>query len=317
MAAGARKGAPAAIAVSTLSFTLPAYAKINRTLRIIGRRPDGFHEIRTVFQTITLSDSLTFSALAEGSLELACDAPGVPCDESNLVLRAAKALRERYAIRPGARIELEKRIPTQAGLGGGSADAAAALLGLAHLWEIQVSKNELVELGARLGADVPFFLTGGTALGKGLGTEITPLHDAPPEHLLIITPNAKVGTKEAYEALNAPALTKAEAVAILPISRERAAEARALLKDWRNDFEPAIFQLQPEIARARAALLRGGAQRALMSGSGSSVFGLFESDEELERAGARLRCEEGWRVFACATLARGEYERAFGAAWRL
>lgn len=302
--------------MSIETFTLPAFAKINRTLRVMGRRPDGYHELCTVFQTITLSDLLTFSPRAAGGLELSCDAPDIPCDESNLVLQAAHALRESYGIRLGAWIELKKRIPAQGGLGGGSADAAVTLLGLAHLWEVRASRRELVALGARLGADVPFFLTGGTALGAGLGTEITPLPDAPEKHLLVIAPNAKVATKMAYEALNAPALTKADAVAILSISRTGAYTALSSPEDWHNDFEPAIFQLEPEIARARGALLQAGAQQALLAGSGSSVFGVFANGAELERARATLKTETGWRIFACATLARREYEQAFGAAWR-
>lgn len=302
--------------MSAATFTLPAYAKINRTLRVIGRRSDGYHELRTVFQTITLSDRLTFTPLAEGRFELACDAPDIPCDESNLVLRAAHALRERYSIYRGARIELQKRIPAQGGLGGGSADAAVALLGLAHLWEVRASRRELVALGARLGADVPFFLTGGTAHGEGLGTEITPLPDAPAKHLLIVAPHAKVATRTAYDALNAPALTKADAVAILAISRTGAYTALSSPEDWHNDFEPAIFQLEPEIARARAALAQAGAQPALLAGSGACVFGVFADGAARERARAALQTEAGWRVFACATLARRAYEQAFGAAWR-
>src|SRR5436309_1717355 len=163
---------------------LPAYAKLNLGLRILGRRPDGYHELRTVFQTITLHDELSFHAIDNDRIELAGTAPDVPTDEANLVHRAAVALRARFKLQQGARIEILKRIPAGGGLGGGSTDAAIALLGLAHLWQVNTNHRELSELGAQLGADVPFFFTGGTAFGTGRGTEIQPLADQPKTHLL-------------------------------------------------------------------------------------------------------------------------------------
>jgi 4-diphosphocytidyl-2-C-methyl-D-erythritol kinase len=294
------------------SFTLPSFAKINLTLRVLGRRADGYHELRTIFQSITLCDRLTFSARDSSQLELECDAADVPADDSNLVLRAAKILRERFPVERGARIRLEKSIPAGGGLGGGSANAAIALMGLARLWRIETTRNELTELGARLGADVPFFFTGGRALGTGRGTEITPMNDATRESLLVVTPRVKISTADAYKALSAPALTKEFAPVNLLISRTEADFAGALPTARVNDFEPVIFQQHPEIERARDALLRTGARDASLSGSGSSVFGVFESESEVERARARLRVEEGWQVFPCATLSREDYREAFG-----
>lgn len=295
-------------------FTLPAFAKINLTLRVLGRRPDNFHEIRTVFQTVTLHDRLTFESRAgDERFELSCDAPGVPVDKSNLVTRAAQALREHYGVREGARVGLSKRIPPQGGLGGGSSDAATALVGLAHLWKVKTNKDELVEIGARLGADVPFFLTGGTALGEGLGTQITPLDDIPIKALLIITPDAKVSTAEAYRALRAPTLTKVESTVKLPVSRADAQKSDSLCDDLRNDFEAAVFRIHPEIERARNALLDAGARKSLLAGSGSSVFGFFDSREDSERASEALAGESLWRLFVCETLPREEYRKALGA----
>ena len=293
-------------------FTLPAFAKINLRLRVLGRRDDGYHEIETAFQTITLHDRLTFEPLDGGRVELSCDSAEVPADESNLVHRAALALRGRYGVRAGARVTLEKRIPAQAGLGGGSADAAVALLGLARLWRLAPGPAELAELGARLGADVPFFLTGGTALGTGTGTTITALEDAPARHLVVVTPGVKVSTAEAYEALNAPALTKVEGAANLSVSRAGSGISGSTCEALRNDFEAVVFQLHPEIGRAREALLGAGARGALLSGSGSSVFGFFDSEGEAERAQRALGPGTGRRVFACATLSRAEYSRALG-----
>ncbi|HKR01010.1 MAG TPA: 4-(cytidine 5'-diphospho)-2-C-methyl-D-erythritol kinase, partial [Pyrinomonadaceae bacterium] len=201
------------------AFTLPSFAKINWRLKVLGRRADGFHELRTIFQTVTLHDKLSFAAREDESLSLTSTSSDIPLDESNLILRAAAALRHRSGIRKGASIHLEKVIPVEAGLGGGSSNAAVTLLGLAHLWGLRTSRRELTEIGANLGADVPFFLTGGTALGTGLGTEVSPLAEVAAEHLLIVKPEAKVQTAEAYKALNSPALTKVDNAFILSISR--------------------------------------------------------------------------------------------------
>lgn len=298
---------------SERGLTLPAFAKVNLVLRVLGRRPDDYHELYTIFQTITLSDRLTFEPLEGERLELTCDTEGIPTDERNLVRRAAEALRERFRVRRGARVHLEKGIPSEAGLGGGSTDAAVTLLALAFLWEVGAGRRELEELGARLGADVPFFLTGGTATGRGLGTEIDALDDLPETPLVVVTPGVKVSTAEAYRALRAPALTKTEAPVKLPISRAEAQFAASLCEMMQNDFEPVIYRLRPEIARARDALTKAGALCALLAGSGSSVFGLFESRETAERARLALRAETDWQVFICRTLGRDEYRRALGA----
>ncbi|MFL6229336.1 MAG: 4-(cytidine 5'-diphospho)-2-C-methyl-D-erythritol kinase [Pyrinomonadaceae bacterium] len=294
------------------SFTLPSYAKINLSLRVLGRRPDGYHEIHTVFQTITLCDRLTFAPLDEPRVELECDAPDVPSDDSNLVVRAAKLLVERFRIDRGARVKLDKTTPAGGGLGGGSSNAAVALLGLAWLWEIETTHGELCALGATLGADVPFFLTGGTALGTGRGTEIAPLEDVPRLSLIVVTPRVKISTAAAYESLNAPALTKEIEPVNLLVSRAKSDFSGSPLSSLANDFEPAIFPRHPEIERARDALLEAGAHAALLSGSGSSVFGVFESSAQVARALAMLRVEAGWQTFACETLARADYRAAFG-----
>ena len=298
--------------MSLEGFTVPSFAKINWVLRVLGRRADGFHEISTIFQTITLNDNLSFRAREDEQLHLTCDSPEIPLDESNLILRAASALREQYGIRRGASIHLEKNIPVEAGLGGGSSNAAMAMLGLARLWQIEVSKHELEGIGLRLGADVPFFLTGGTALGTGLGTEVEPLGDAAFRHLLIIKPEAKVSTAEAYKSLNARALTKVESATILSISRADEQNRDSHPDALHNDFEPVVLRMKPEIERAKRALVESGASGALLAGSGSSVFGVFDNQEAQERAFESLRVEKAWRTFPCVTLARGEYLKALG-----
>lgn len=280
---------------------------------MLGRRPDGYHELQTIFQTVTLHDDLTFTSRADESIRLTCDAPDIPVDESNLIVRAARALREHSGVNSGASIHLAKRIPAEGGLGGGSSDAAIALLGLAHLWRIKIEKRELEEIGARLGADVPFFLTGGTARGTGLGTDISSLADVPETELLIVKPQVGVHTAEAYKALNAPALTKVGGDIILSSSRPQATFSDSFPDELRNDFEPVIFSQQPLIMRARDALLGEGARGAWLAGSGASVFGIFDNATAQERAAEVLSVETGWRVFKCATLSRARYLKELGA----
>ena len=298
--------------MSAEKINVPAFAKINLGLRVHGRRPDGYHEISTVFQTVTLRDTLSFQATNDGKLGLVCSDPSIPADASNLVLRAAAALRKRYGVSRGARVELEKVIPAGGGLGGGSADAAVTLAALATLWGVETDAHELSEIGARLGADVPFFLRGGTALGTGTGTDIRPLQDAPKMHLVIVAPGVPVSTAEAYSALGAPALTKVEPLVNLSVSRTEADFPDSLCGVWSNDFEAVVVRLHPEIGSAREGLAGAGAGRVMLSGSGSSVFGVFESKGEAARARETLESESGWKVFACETLTRAEYLAALG-----
>ena len=299
--------------MSKAFLKLPSFAKINWTLRVLGRRADGFHELHTIFQTVTLHDVLKFALREDEEIRLSCDAPEIPVDESNLIHRAAAALRGRHGIKRGVDIELEKRIPAAGGLGGGSSNAAVTLLGLSHLWRIRTNKRQLAEIGARLGADIPFFFTGGTALGEGLGTAVTPLREVSAEHLIIITPDVKIATAEAYKALNAPALTKVSTDIMLSISRAGAQFPDSLHSTLHNDFERVVFSLEPEIKRAKNALISWGARSALLAGSGSSVFGIFDNREAQSRAVEALKVEAGWRIFPCATLSRAQYTEALGA----
>lgn len=306
----------AAFIVTIQSFSLPSFAKINWSLRILGKRLDGYHEIRTVLQTISLHDDLHFTPSAGEDILFSCDDPLIPINENNLSVRAAQSLRDRYAVKNGAGIRLQKRIPAKGGLGGGSSNAAVALLGLSQLWELETDVPSLIELAAELGADVPFFLHGGRALATGIGTQISPWPDANQQHLLIIAPTASVSTAEAYEALHAPALTTLDSDPILAISRAEADFADSdqwpLCDHLENDFEQVIFDTEPEIRRARNAVLRAGARCALLAGSGSSVFGIFDDPEAQRLALKQLRVESDWRIFSCFTLSRGEYLQAMG-----
>jgi len=300
--------------MSGSTLILPAFAKINLNLRVRGKRPDGYHEIDTVLQTITLHDTITLTVTDSPEIVLSCDDRSLPTGADNLIYRAAKALQARFAPSRGADIRLEKRIPTQAGLGGGSSDAAVTLLALTYLWGANVNDRELLELASGLGVDVPFFFFGGTARGLGTGTDLAPLHDAPGQFLLVLKPNASISTSNAYESLQARSLTSAEAKTILSSSARGEISDSFDSKAFQNDFEPVVFELEPEIKRAQDALMKAGAEAALLAGSGSAVFGIFDSGDAQERAIQAIELEAGWRVFPCRTVGRNFYRSAMGAA---
>jgi 4-diphosphocytidyl-2-C-methyl-D-erythritol kinase len=287
----------------TTTLKVPSFAKINWYLRIPGKRPDGYHEVVTVLQTISLADELTFDVDVErGRLTLTCDDPAIPTDNTNLIIRAAGALR--------AAITLKKRIPAQGGLGGASSNAAVTLLVVNAFWRAGVYNLEEQIHPDSLGADVPFFLVGGKCLATGIGTELSPLPDGPKQHLILVTPNAKVSTATAYASLNAASLTTSESASILSSSLADVSSADSRQWPLRNDFERVIFEIEPEIERAKMALLEAGARGALLAGSGSSVFGVFDDEAAKDRGLENLRSEAGWKVFSCHTLSREEYTRA-------
>jgi 4-diphosphocytidyl-2-C-methyl-D-erythritol kinase len=291
-------------------LTIPSFAKINWTLEILGRRPDGYHELRTILQTVSLADTLTFT-LADEGIELSCDAPGIPTDENNLVVRAALALREFAGTGRGAQINLVKRIPAAAGLGGGSGNAAITLLALRNLWEVKASGQELIEIGRRLGADVPFFLLGGTGIGVGRGDEVYPLADIMAEHLLLVNAGIAMPTREVYGGLPVE-LTKPEGEAKMPFSLEvanRSISTPAAMPLLRNDLEAVVYARHPLLGQIRDLLLEAGACGVLMSGSGATIFALFDS--EATRSVARRDCTAaGWWCAPVRALSRNDYRLA-------
>jgi 4-diphosphocytidyl-2-C-methyl-D-erythritol kinase len=294
----------------TTPVTVPSFAKINWFLDVLGKRPDSYHEVVTVLQTISLHDEITFTLREDGVYRLTCDDLTIPTDNSNLILKAANYLQECFQDWFGAEIHLKKRIPAQGGLGGGSSNAAVTLLALNTLWKgAYISIEELLD-PAMFGADVPFFLIGGRCAATGTGIALTPLPDGPKKHLIVLTPNAKVSTADAYASLNAASLTTFDSNSILSSSLADLNSADSRQWPLRNDFERVIFEIEPEIGRAKNALLEAGARGALLAGSGSSVFGVFDSEEARNRALESLRCEAGWKVFSCETISRDEYFRA-------
>lgn len=290
------------------SFTLPAFAKINRFLRVLGKREDNFHEIYTAFQTVSLCDKLSFTE--SENLSLTCNNPTVPIDEENLIIKAGKVLQERFKIEKGAEIYLEKNIPSPGGLGGGSADCAIALLGLLKLWNLKISQQELNEIGKNLGSDVPFFFTGGTALGIGRGTEIEEIEDITEQFMIIVTPNINISTPLAFSKLNAPYLTNFSPKSILKICRDEVEKLKSQQETPINDFELVIYKIEPELKRIKEKLLKCGAKNVLMSGSGASIFSIFENEETRQATLKALEKEVNWRKFAVATVSRSEYREA-------
>ena len=201
-------------------LTVPSFAKINWTLEILGKRADGYHEVRTILQTIDLADTLTFEVTRKG-VDIECGTPGFPLDDSNLISRTFHLFRDLTGISGGIHVTVEKRIPMAAGLGGGSSNAAITLLALKRLFSHEIEPRKLMELGQALGADVPFFFSGGRAIGIGRGDEVYPLEDIEAGSILLVNCGVSVPTKEAYDLLG-PLLTRVEGKVIMPFSLEAA-----------------------------------------------------------------------------------------------
>ena len=276
-----------------------AFAKINLTLRVLGARADGYHELQTTFQSIALHDTLTFTA-APGTFRVECDDPACPTDRTNLVWHAAERMWRAASRRRAPRdvvVRVAKRIPMQAGLGGGSSDAAATLRALAARWSVGMSREQMRSIASELGADVPFFLEGGTALGVERGDVLFPLIDAPVLWVVLVIPRFGVSTGEAYRWFDQD--RRAEAL------RHQRAEQRLRLG---NDLQAPVARHHPEIPRLVSALRRQGASHAALSGSGSAVFGLFGS-RAAARSAARALAGPTRRTLVTRTLTRARYAR--------
>jgi 4-diphosphocytidyl-2-C-methyl-D-erythritol kinase len=298
---------------------VPAFAKVNLRLEILGPRADGYHELRTIYQSVTLHDSLRLALTKEREIDLRVKGDSslaaAPARE-NLVWRALSILRNELKLRQGIRAELEKRIPAGRGLGGGSSDAAAALAGLLRLSGRRIAPERLMEIASGLGADVPFFLSGGRALGISRGDEIYPLPELPRQTILIVSPrDLGVVTREAYGWLDRGLTMQAAMPRLWSFCALCWSPSGSAL---RNDFEAAVFLRHSRLGRIKRKLLEQGAADASLAGSGSAVFGVF-SDPAKARRAARKFPEDA--VFLCTTLSRRAYSRALwgGAspAWQL
>jgi len=284
-----------------MSLRLRCPAKVNLHLEVLGRRPDGYHELRTLFAAIGVWDELTLAPEASGILRLQVEPRGVvPEDGENLVLRAAALLRPRAPAGAGVAIDLRKRIPVGAGLGGGSADAACALVGIARLWGLEPEGQELDEAAAALGSDVPFFLLGGAAWGRGRGTELTPLPDLPSWWTVLLPGSEAIPTAAVYGRLASPPVdADASSEVYDPVVRSRVPP----LHEWRNDLEPFVLEGWPEVGRRLAALRGTAPMLAQVSGSGGTVFGLYGDEVTARRAAAALAA---WGPVIAPVLRRAE-----------
>lgn len=271
--------------VSMEWLTLEAYAKVNLGLAVVARRADGYHDIDTIFQTVSLSDGLRLEGPRE-AVSLKIEGASLPTDERNLAFRAASILRERTGC-PGLAIELEKRIPVAAGLGGGSSDAAAVLLGASALFRLDLDADVLGELALHLGSDVPFFLKGGTARGEGRGELLTPLRDLEGAWFVLATPPAPVTAAQGYAAARI-GLTESSALIRLSCSAIQERDSGTLMASLRNDLEAGVVSYCPDVTSAREAMLKAGALAVLMSGSGPTVMGLVRTEKAARSIASRL-----------------------------
>jgi 4-diphosphocytidyl-2-C-methyl-D-erythritol kinase len=293
----------------TRAVRLPAFAKINLCLQILGKRPDGYHELRTIFQTISLHDTLEIERISQPGIVIETDDPALPRGRKNLVWQAIDALRREIGLRRGVHVRLTKRIPVARGLGGGSSDAAAALIGLLRLTGKKVPLAKLIEIAARLGADVPFFLFGGRALAVNRGDEIYPLPDGPKQPVVIVSPcDIAISTREAYRWASLQ-LTKRAAPHKL---WSFCALCWGPLGSVSNDFEAAVFSRHPRLGRIRRGLLQRGAAEAALAGSGSAVFGVFQNPAQARRTALGFPKDQ---VFVVETLTRADYRK--GLRWRV
>lgn len=293
--------------------TIAAYAKINLTLDVFSKRADGYHSLASVLQTISLHDTLSLERRVEAGIDFSCEAPdsmAVPADATNLVFRAAQmaleaAAQEGRPAEGGVGIRLTKRIPAQAGLGGGSSDAAAALRGVNALLGLELSDERLRSLAAALGSDVPFFLTGGTAVARGRGESITPLPDAPPFWLVVVKPEENVSTAWAYGELDAISDRQSHRGTKRMEEALRAGDMERLIAWQSNDFELAVFARFPRIAWLHDELLMAGALTVHLCGSGAAVYGVA-ADEAVAQRMADLLRQRYSQVYVARTLSRAE-----------
>jgi len=294
------------------SVRLPAFAKINLCLHVMGKRLDGYHELRTIFQAISLHDTLEISITpGSGGLEIfmSSNNPALPLGPENLVWRATQAIIPEIGFQGSVSINLNKKIPIARGLGGGSSDAAATLVGMMRLTNSQVPLPRLMEIAASLGADVPFFLFGGRTLAVSRGDEIYPLPNVPKRTILVVSPHdIGVSTKDAYQWISAELTKTARPSKIWGFCALCWSRQGGSLS---NDFEGPVFSRYPRLGEIRDALLKRGAADAALAGSGSAVFGVFRNPAQARRT-ARAFPEDS--VFVVETLSREDYGRSLG--WR-
>ena len=275
---------------------MKSYAKINLFLDVLGKRDDGYHDIFSIMQTVSLYDELTFSFNDSFAFEIKTPQINLPADEKNIIVKAAKLLIKEYGLPTGIKIELEKRIPIGAGLAGGSSNCATTLLGINALFDLKIPMEKLIEIGKSLGADVPFCLTGGTAIVEGIGEKITPLPPHPPCYIVIACPKIHVSTKDIFDKLDTNNFKKADPNEILEgLSKNNPEKVASSLY---NIFTPVTSGLHPQITDLIAQFKELGAQGAEMSGTGASVFAYFKEEKIALRALNKIK-KSVTDVFIC------------------
>ncbi len=283
------------------SLTLNSPAKINLYLRVINKRKDGFHNIETVFERINLFDSLQLKKNNLNKIRIFCKHPGVPADSSNLCFKAAQLLKDEFSLRQGVDIRLIKRIPVAAGLGGGSGNAAFVLLGLNKLWRLRLRKKELLRFAAKLGSDVAFFVSGKRfALGRGRGERIFGIKGVKPLWHILVVPAIKLSTARVYRGLNLRLTKKKVSVNIL-IHALRKNSVSLAARYLKNDLERAAFCIQPSLLKLKDKLKSLGVEGVTLSGSGSALFGLADSQNEAERLKKEIKNKLEAEVFVVKT----------------
>jgi len=273
-----------------------AYAKINLTLDVLGQRTDGYHDLATVMQTVDLYDTICLSATEDDRVQVVCTMPELSNDD-NLAARAVRLVRQRLAIRQGVLIELHKRIPIAAGLGGGSSDAAAVLLALQHWWRLSLSPSDLLDIASSLGSDVPFFLTGGLALCEGRGERVTALSSNWPRTmrwLLLLKPAMSVSTAAVFR--NLPASDYTDGMHSRAVCTALTSGQTPELEDLHNCFERSVLETYSEVAHAREDLLQAGASFVRLSGTGPTLFAPFPDLTRAQKVQKQLQTQ-GYEVY--------------------
>ncbi|MBE5901601.1 MAG: 4-(cytidine 5'-diphospho)-2-C-methyl-D-erythritol kinase [Lachnospiraceae bacterium] len=264
-------------------IVLRPLAKINLGLDVVGKREDGYHEVRMVMQTLALHDRLVMEKMADGAVTMKTNLPYLPTGRTNLVVQAVELLREEFGISEGIRINLKKVIPVAGGMAGGSTDAAAALYGMNRMFSLGLSKKQLMELGVKLGADVPYCIMRGTALAEGIGEKLTPLCSVPQVAVLVVKPAFSVSTAKVYEAFDQMEdVQHPDIDGLLDAIREK--DLRKICQNMGNNLADVTKSMYPVIGDIEKKMEELGAMKAMMSGSGPTVFGFFENQEQANGA---------------------------------
>lgn len=271
-------------------YRIKAYAKINLGLDVVRRLPNGYHEVKMIMQNVGIYDELTLTKIP-GGITMTTDSAELPTDENNLVYKAAKLMLTEYDITEGVRIHLDKNIPIAAGMAGGSTDAAAVMKGINELFDLNLPMTRLMELGVRIGADVPYCIMGGTALAEGIGEVLTALPPIPKCHILVAKPDINVSTKFVYEHLDAAGVTHHPDIDGMRDAIQDG-NLQGILERMENVLETVTIPAHPIIHTIKNRMLTLGAAGSLMSGSGPTVFGIFTDDTTAKKAFEQIKCDD-------------------------